>query len=374
MKHFFLALILSFIFIPSLKSQTASDYFPSNLGYKWNYSSTPLDSLNNKIDSLKFFSTDSFAVIQNYQNKLANIVLTKSGSLDSLPLQQFEDSLFFNFDGSNAFEYTKISSIEGLLSILDSLDFDTTFSFVNFFRSLENWYSVYRFSSPVNNQYTIVSVDTTIGNDTLTLPLRFEFLGRRLNDDSLQTQIGTFNCKKFLIERGISYLIFLPPPLPPLVIPLVYIEDTVWIAPENWIVKSYIPSETVNLSVIGIPAFTIPGLETEILDLVTGLENDFAIPYNFELMQNYPNPFNPSTRIKFRILEFGLTTLKVYDMLGNEVATLINEELSPGEYEVEFNSTSDFSRSFNGGLATGVYFYSLISENFHSTKKMILIK
>ena len=89
------------------------------------------------------------------------------------------------------------------------------------------------------------------------------------------------------------------------------------------------------------------------------------IPINFTLEQNYPNPFNPTTKIKYSIPEQSLITLKVYDMLGNEIATLVNEEKSVGNYEVEFNAES---------LSSGIYFYKLQTGIFIQTKKMILIK
>ncbi|OGU75357.1 MAG: hypothetical protein A2V93_09835 [Ignavibacteria bacterium RBG_16_34_14] len=90
---------------------------------------------------------------------------------------------------------------------------------------------------------------------------------------------------------------------------------------------------------------------------------------SFSLYQNYPNPFNPSTKIRFTISDFGFTILKVYDVLGNEVATLVDEELSAGEYEVEFQSTVA-----NQQLASGVYFYQLKGVSFIQTRKMILIR
>jgi hypothetical protein len=98
-------------------------------------------------------------------------------------------------------------------------------------------------------------------------------------------------------------------------------------------------------------------------------------PNYFSLLQNYPNPFNPSTKIKFTIplsdnpllggARGGLVTLKVYDILGNEIATLVNEEKPEGEYEVEFNATE---------LPSGIYFYKLQAGSFSETKKMILLK
>jgi hypothetical protein len=88
-------------------------------------------------------------------------------------------------------------------------------------------------------------------------------------------------------------------------------------------------------------------------------------PENFYLAQNYPNPFNPATHFGFRIANFGLVTLKVFDVLGNEVSTLVNEEKPAGEYEVEFNARN---------LSSGVYFYQLKAGSFVQTKKMILLR
>lgn len=85
----------------------------------------------------------------------------------------------------------------------------------------------------------------------------------------------------------------------------------------------------------------------------------------FYLTQNYPNPFNPTTNIEFRIANFGLVTLKVYDVLGREVATLVNEERKPGNYEVSWDAS---------GMASGVYFYRLQTPTLMSTKRMVLMK
>jgi len=95
------------------------------------------------------------------------------------------------------------------------------------------------------------------------------------------------------------------------------------------------------------------------------IEIEVTIPIGFILYQNYPNPFNPSTKIKFKISDFGFSSLNVYDVLGNEVATLLNEELSAGEYEVEFSGN---------GLTSGIYFYQLKAGSYTETKKSILLK
>jgi len=97
-------------------------------------------------------------------------------------------------------------------------------------------------------------------------------------------------------------------------------------------------------------------------------------PKEFVLNQNYPNPFNPSTKIKFTIPSVGTqravsVQLKVYDVLGNEIATLVNEELPAGEFEVEFNTSS-----IKHNPSSGIYFYQLKSGRFVMTKKMVLLK
>ena len=99
---------------------------------------------------------------------------------------------------------------------------------------------------------------------------------------------------------------------------------------------------------------------------IVGVEEDQSLsPNTFNLFQNYPNPFNPSTTIRFELPFSGLATLKIYDVLGNEITTLVNEDKPVGEYEIEFNGSQ---------LSSGVYFYQLKSGNFIQTKKMILVK
>ncbi|MFC2094464.1 T9SS type A sorting domain-containing protein [Bacteroidota bacterium] len=98
-------------------------------------------------------------------------------------------------------------------------------------------------------------------------------------------------------------------------------------------------------------------------------------PKNYSLEQNYPNPFNPATRIPYRISELSFVTLRVYDVLGREVAILMNEEKPVGNYEVEFSAQGG---SASGGdtynLPSGVYIYRLSAGNFTNSKKMMLLK
>jgi bacillopeptidase F (M6 metalloprotease family) len=111
---------------------------------------------------------------------------------------------------------------------------------------------------------------------------------------------------------------------------------------------------------IGILIYTIP----------TSSQDDAETVTQFELEQNYPNPFNPSTKIKYSIpsnlnRETSNVSLKVYDVLGNAVATLVNEQKPAGTYEVEFDASN---------LSSGIYFYRLAAGSRIQTKKLILLK
>ena len=94
------------------------------------------------------------------------------------------------------------------------------------------------------------------------------------------------------------------------------------------------------------------------------------IPERFSLSQNYPNPFNPSTKIKFDIPAVGnaymrSVQLKIFDILGKEITTLVNQPLQAGKYEVEWNASNHPS---------SIYFYTLVTETFSETKRMVLLK
>lgn len=102
-------------------------------------------------------------------------------------------------------------------------------------------------------------------------------------------------------------------------------------------------------------------------DFVTGSGSAISgeSPEEYALLQNYPNPFNPATKIEFKIPVAGLVNLKIYDVLGREVTTLLNEEIQPGNYTIDFDASD---------IASGIYFYTLKVGDFASTKKMIHLK
>ena len=98
---------------------------------------------------------------------------------------------------------------------------------------------------------------------------------------------------------------------------------------------------------------------------IVSIENEFETPNTFYLAQNYPNTFNPVTTIRFQTEDFGFVSLRVYDILGNELETLVNEEKPKGVYEITFDGSD---------LTSGIYFYQLKTDNYIETKKMQLMK
>lgn len=104
----------------------------------------------------------------------------------------------------------------------------------------------------------------------------------------------------------------------------------------------------------------------KIFDPLTGLNyNPYTIPFELILYQNYPNPFNPTTTISFSVPNSQFVMLKVYDILGREISTLVNEEKQPGNYEVKFDGNN---------LASGIYYYQIRAGQFVDTKKLVLLK
>jgi hypothetical protein len=100
-------------------------------------------------------------------------------------------------------------------------------------------------------------------------------------------------------------------------------------------------------------------------DFLVNINNDIQNLANFSLSQNYPNPFNPTTNIKFSLPTTQYTILKVFDIAGREIATLVNEKLQAGEYEFKFDAN---------GLSSGIYFYQLRTDEFVQSRKMVLTK
>ncbi len=127
----------------------------------------------------------------------------------------------------------------------------------------------------------------------------------------------------------------------------------------------YAPKDTAVRLLLTISSEGYP-LWTDTLRISTGVFTDGkTLPTKFSLSQNYPNPFNPSTAIRYQLAAVSHVTLKVYDLLGREVATLVNQRQNPGSHTVMFDA---------GKLPSGVYFYTINAGVFRETKRMMLMK
>jgi hypothetical protein len=126
-------------------------------------------------------------------------------------------------------------------------------------------------------------------------------------------------------------------------------------------------TDALNSVTVGkeINQFAIDYYKSNFTVLPVEVKDENYLLKSYQLLQNYPNPFNPKTKIGFSIPGLGLVSLKVFDILGREVTTLINEEKSAGNYEIEFDASK---------LTSGVYIYQIKVNDFFESKKMILLK
>ena len=135
---------------------------------------------------------------------------------------------------------------------------------------------------------------------------------------------------------------------------------------ENEVVAKYYITAVDLTSKVSLPSNEVEAILQGTPPSKPTADNPFnGAVYAYSLSQNYPNPFNPTTTISYSIKSPGLVSLKVYDILGTEVASLVNENQEAGNYSVEFNAYN---------LTSGIYFYTLTSGNFVETKKLILLK
>jgi photosystem II stability/assembly factor-like uncharacterized protein len=140
---------------------------------------------------------------------------------------------------------------------------------------------------------------------------------------------------------------------------------------DSWINKNEGLENTWTRSLFTTNTYIFAGLEWNAIfrrdiNNIVGINNNIQnIPSGFSLSQNYPNPFNPTTKINFALPKSGFVTLKIYDMLGREIKTLLNELLKPGTYETTFDASA---------LSSGIYFYTLSAGNYKETKRMTLIR
>jgi hypothetical protein len=142
-------------------------------------------------------------------------------------------------------------------------------------------------------------------------------------------------------------------------------NDTVWTQKNEGLNTLKIKSLCIKDDYIFAGTLGTSVWKRSLLDIISVRNISTNIPGNYFLYQNYPNPFNPTTIIKYQIQKSNFVELKVFDILGKSIASLVNEKQSPGTYEVQFNASN---------LPSGIYFYKLIAGDFVQIKKMVLLK
>ncbi|RCK74543.1 MAG: Lead, cadmium, zinc and mercury transporting ATPase [Ignavibacteriae bacterium] len=351
MKALIKLFVITFLFNLSF-SQNASDYFPTNSGFKWVYKLTPIDTSGMPITGISTTRIDSFSNTLIYQNKNAHIIQSK------IENNLTYDTNYIHFETTNGWVYTKLFPGIDTITVLDSL------GLIKFFKNFVGWNSYYRFAQNTAIEYLIKSKDTSIIINNQTYPIRVKISGQRFTDEQVNLGIGVFNCKKFVIKYSINYLVIILGNT--FEIPIIAIPETSWIAPSLWTIKKFTPPVKIDLTIINLGKFFINGLLTELIDYKPlSINLSSQEQYFPEIYQNYPNPFNTSTTIKFDIPVPGSVEIKIYNILGYEVTTLLNQLMQPGQYFINWNVSN---------LPSGVYIYKLNFNGFTKIKKMILNK
>jgi hypothetical protein len=263
-KQLYIFVILILSFSNTLKAQNGADYFPSATGHKWFYTTTPRDSLNQPVNSLTFVTDDSFAVSGNFRGKPTNFVLGKAGTKQTVLRSPYMDTSYVSTDQTNILIYT------GAIPGIDTVS-------IGFLNNVNDWYSVYRLAQTLNSSYTIFTRDTVVNYSGVNTTFTTEIKGKRIADQLITTALGDFLCKKFIITYDIKATVFIFP------ITLLAINDTVYLAPGNYIVRDVRASSNVDLSSFGQLAFYIPGSTMDILAppaVLSADQDNISVKYN----------------------------------------------------------------------------------------------
>ena len=303
MGKFYFTFLLLLVFNTLLCAQ--NDFFPLKINNKWDYNYKSVEKIYWDISYLAQINIDSGTV---------NYLVLDSTITDSMVIWNIQETdkitrkLYYYYNNTDT-TYDFYSNVS--FHLLEYLDTNHTIK-------SESYYEVFTF--PLKWEEGVISPNniSRYSDDSSTVILKYHLL-----------LLGTFS-DSLVFEKDIG---------------LVY-------------------AHSAEATGFNTPYFY--NWEATLTSFLTGVNKIKAeSAQKFVLFQNYPNPFNPTTDIGFRITEFGFVNLKVYDILGREVATLVNEEKKPGTYEVEFTGSN---------LSSGIYFYRLKAGAFIQTKKMILLK
>ena len=341
MKKRFSALFFIFIFIALITSQLMfgqSDVIvPLAVGNYWEYiDSTFYNDTLSVVDTSKLGITGEVNI--EYQGNNYDVFYWNWFNTNTIPPQPEPNKWLIRNEADGLWEYGMLNDTDTLLLQNLNLKFPANIG--------DSW--------PIM-VYIVRDTSISVG-DTLTMKCLD-------TDEEYITPSGIFQCYVYQYQLG-----FLKSPEANYILPFEETEivhNSQNVKPDTFSVLLYFAP---NVGYVGKEG-NLGNFKTKSYlssyYLITNIKNSINELRSFQLYQNYPNPFNPTTTIKYSIPERSSVELKVYDILGNEVALLVDEQRDAGYYELNFNASK---------LASGIYFYELKSENFIETKKMILMK
>ncbi len=323
------------------------------------------------------FFADSAQAVLNFSGtgfQWRSGIFLNSGSSNWLN----EGLIYATGSGAKSFSFVNFQN-NGLMDIKSPLSVIGDNILVNNETGIMNVYDNFTFSSNHNDSFINKGLFKEMGSETAVISSQFENSGTiditgtlnwndnfgpdstsilKIEADTLNNY-GRLNISGQASLKGKATVALAPSSV---------IGDSILILTAQQGVADTFYSAESDVDTIGLqPSYLANSVSLNLFrNNVQAVENEsIKLPNNYELSQNYPNPFNPSTKIRFDLPQSGLVTLKVYDILGKEVATLVNEDKSAGYYEVNFNASN---------FASGVYFYRITAGKFTAIKKLLLIK
>ncbi|HTR82821.1 MAG TPA: T9SS type A sorting domain-containing protein [Bacteroidota bacterium] len=333
-------------------SQDAGLFFPSSRGNAWTYLHYPLDSLQVRQSGLASTETDSLIASASVGGQPASILRNSASA----------ESTIVHVQGSTIFEYaTGYPRITSLLQV-DSLGLSFVWDYLA-------WYPYMDLSSAPGMADSVLYIkNQTVMFQGHPLSLVIYVTSTKGNDTTITVPAGSFTATPFSIVLHVN----IPKSQPPIghfEVPLFTLVDSLFIANGKWLVREVQPSTYYPLNndpSYNVATTQLPGFERVLQSAaITSVRQQPNIVRTFALEQNFPNPFNPTTNLRFTIVNFQFVQLRVFDVLGRQVAELVNKELSPGTYTYPFGEPA---------LPSGIYFYRLTAGMESQTKKMILLK
>lgn len=354
MKFLSVLILVCVLSLPA-PAQNAADYFPHSLGSSWKYQRFTLDSLQQQITASKLIEVDTLTQFQQIKGSAAYVLIGKG-------LPRPETTLV------NIGESTISLFVVGYPRVTDILPIDSLG--LGFVWNYRNWYPFMKFGSPSTSGVvdTLLRIDTAVSFSSTLLPLTIVVSAQRMANTTVTVPAGNLAATPF----NITLSVVTPRNMPGVgrvEYPLVSLADTMFISSNKWIVKEIQPSTYFPLSNPGgynVAITNIPGFVRVLESLtLTEVGPGSTVANGFSLEQNYPNPFNPATTVKFSIPDFRFVSLKIFDVMGREVRTLVSEPLAGGSHTISFDASA---------FSSGTYFYRLTARELIETRKMILEK